>query len=293
MLTIFMIDFTGLDWWTHERLVNYNQPNPAEADISNWLIQNPQRLNLANVGLQFEEDRVTENDLEDKSQDLDLWSGSISSSFVYDGSRVDVQTWSHPGDSIVAIEVKSDLLRSAKLGVFYDFPYSDVNKFDAPYVGVWNDTTHHKASVQSKTHTATFQHVLDDTANYLKTQWLSKGKISGPLRGTNKYVLRTTGSSTVRIVASFSNTDNSADKLPSFEEVTGESRSWWASYWNSGAFIDLSATKNATATELQRRIILSQYLMAVNEASDNPPQGMCSCVQPNREIFMSVHCLGS
>lgn len=269
-----------MDWWTHGRLVNYNQNNPAEADISNWLVQNPQRLNLANMGIHFGDGSVTESQLEDKSQDLDLWSGSISSSFAYEGSRVDVKTWSHPGDSIVAIEVKSDLLRTGKLGVFYEFPYSDLAKFDAPYVGVWNDTTHHNTSIQSESHRATFEHVLDSTVNYLSTKWSACGKVTGPLAGTNKYVLKTTGSRTLQIVSAFSNEDNSGVKLPSFESVASESTAWWNDYWTSGAFIDLSATDNANATELQRRIILSQYLMAVNDASDNPPQGKYSLIRP-------------
>lgn len=44
------------------------------------------------------------------------------------------------------------------------------------------------------------------------------------------------------------------------------------SYWESGAFVDLTATDNENATELQRRIILSQYLLAVNEAGRDSPQ---------------------
>lgn len=49
-------DFTGLDWWTHGQLVNYDQPNPAEGEISQWLIANPQRVNPGRVGFVFSED---------------------------------------------------------------------------------------------------------------------------------------------------------------------------------------------------------------------------------------------
>lgn len=47
------------------------------------------------------------------------------------------------------------------------------------------------------------------------------------------------------------------------------------SYWETGAFVDVTSTEGpakANATELQRRIILSQYLLAVNEAGKDPPQ---------------------
>ena len=40
----------------------------------------------------------------------------------------------------------------------------------------------------------------------------------------------------------------------------------------TGAFVDLMGAGNATADEIQRRVILSQYLLAVNEAGHNPPQ---------------------
>lgn len=266
-------DFTGLDWWTHGRLVNYNQPNPAQPLISNWLIQNPQRISLANIGLHFSDGSVTESELTENDQVLDLWSGRITSSFVYNGSLVEIQTWSDPRDSIIAIEIESNLLASGDLGLSYDFPYSNVLKFDAPFVGVWNDTTHHAASVERDHRRATFKHVLDSATTYVSTAWNSEGKISGPLaESTTKYVLQTSKSNRVKMVIAFSNTDNSDTKLPTFDQVASRSKAWWANYWSSGAFIDLSATKNANATELQRRIILSQYLMAVNGASDYPPQ---------------------
>lgn len=228
---------------------------------------------MANIGLHFGDAEISEDDLRNTSQVLDLWSGSISSSFSYEKTLVEVQTWSDPTESIVGIEIKSDLLRTGELGVFYDFPYADLNKFDAPFVGVWNDTTHHTTAVDHERYRATFEHILDDSTNYLSTEWTARGKISGPLRGTHKYILSPVGSGTLRIVSSFSNSEGSNTRLPSFPSVASKSRRWWEDYWTSGAFIDLSASNNATATELQRRIILSQYLMAVNEASDYPPQG--------------------
>jgi hypothetical protein len=268
------LDFTGLDWWTHGRLVNYEQPNPAEPLISNWLVQNPQRLSLANVGFIFGDINITENQLENKGQDLDLWSGGIASTFTYRGSRVDTQTWSDPEHSVVAIQVESDLLEKGDISFSFDFPYSDLLKFDAPYVGVWNDTAHHKTVVETERHQATFKHMFDSVTNYLSIAWDVSGKITGPLAGsTTKYVLQPSHSKTVHIVAAFSGSDNSDLTLPSFEEVRSRSKQWWQKYWSTGAFIDLSATGNADATELQRRIILSQYLMAVNGASDSPPQG--------------------
>lgn len=260
-----------MDWWTHDRLVNYNQPNPSEPDISNWLIQNPQRLNLGNIGFYFGEDKVVEADLEKKSQVLDLWAGKISSSFVYKGSLVEVETSADSSSDTVGISIKSDLLQDGSLGVFFDFPYSDRNKFDAPFVGVWNETDSHSTTLDQQSDTrATIKHTLDDNSYFLAAEWNSKGKVAGPAEGTHRYALTVGETDHLELTVAFS--PSNADKQRTLEEVTTASQSWWKSFWKSGAFVDLTSVESANATELQRRIILSQYLLAVNSASSNPPQ---------------------
>jgi hypothetical protein len=46
----------------------------------------------------------------------------------------------------------------------------------------------------------------------------------------------------------------------------------WAEFWNSGGAIDFTGSKDPRASELERRIVLSQYLMAIQCAADFPPQ---------------------
>lgn len=41
----------------------------------------------------------------------------------------------------------------------------------------------------------------------------------------------------------------------------------WKDYWEEGGFIDLTSSSNPNATELQRRIIQSQYHVRVNSAA--------------------------
>jgi hypothetical protein len=42
--------------------------------------------------------------------------------------------------------------------------------------------------------------------------------------------------------------------------------------WQSGGAVDLSGSSNPRAVELERRIVLSQYLTAINGAGRTPPQ---------------------
>ena len=60
--------------------------------------------------------------------------------------------------------------------------------------------------------------------------------------------------------------------LPNPEETFAACRRAWPQFWQSGAAIDLSESRDSRWTELERRVVLSQYLMRVNEAGQFPPQ---------------------
>ena len=56
-------------------------------------------------------------------------------------------------------------------------------------------------------------------------------------------------------------------------EITASSTEAWEGYWSNSGFVDVvTGSTDERADELQRRIILSRYLMRVNEAGDYPPQ---------------------
>lgn len=253
-------------------MVNYNQPNPAESEISNWLIQNPQRVNLATIGFSFGDDDMTEEKLEDKSQTLDLWTGQISSAFAYNGAPVKVETWADSSSDTIGIAIKSELLSADSLGIFFDFPLPTRNKFDAPFVGVFNATDQHITSLEAGENSATIRHDIDATSYYVTVAWDANAEISGPFDGTHRYMLKPLqGVKKIKLSVTFSPAPST--DAPSFAEISTASTSWWESFWRSGAFIDLTGANSPNATELQRRTILSQYLTAVNSASSYPPQG--------------------
>ena len=171
----------------------------------------------------------------------------------------------------MAIRITSRLVREGSLGVFFDFPYPDLNKFDAPYVGVWNATNRHSTSLQQPSkNQAAIRHTVDDTTYFATAKWNGDGNVTGPANGTHRYFLNTVGEDNLELVVSFSPTEKPLNRT--FRDINVASRNWWESYWLSGAFIDLTENGSDYAIELQRRIIQSSYLQAVNSASDNPPQ---------------------
>jgi hypothetical protein len=61
--------------------------------------------------------------------------------------------------------------------------------------------------------------------------------------------------------------------VPSVDVVIGHSKSAWAEFWESGAFVDIAGkTSDPQAFELERRTIQSLYLMRSQEAGSVPPQ---------------------
>ncbi len=55
-------------------------------------------------------------------------------------------------------------------------------------------------------------------------------------------------------------------------EIMEASRRGWKDFWEKGGIIRLNQSRDKRAWELERRIILSQYLMAVNSSGSTPPQ---------------------
>lgn len=265
-------DFTGQDWWTHGRLVNYNQPNPAEKDISQWLIANPHRINLGRIGLWFGDKNINEDNLIKRTQVLDLWEGIISSSFWWNGSKVHVKTIACPDTDTVAIKIESTLLESGDLGVFFDFPYaSGKNKFDAPFVGLFNVTANHTTTLRSSERSATITHTLDATIYNTQIEWDGDAQIRRISNATHRYVLSSgRGCKDLTFTAAFA--PKAAKNRESFASIQKSAVDWWRKFWTTGAFVSLPTASNSSAKELQRRIILSQYLLAVNGAGKDPAQ---------------------
>ncbi|MDQ0826776.1 hypothetical protein QFZ60_002949 [Arthrobacter sp. B2I5] len=56
------------------------------------------------------------------------------------------------------------------------------------------------------------------------------------------------------------------------DSVASASAAYWPEFWSSGGAIELDATDDPRARELERRIVLSQYLTTVNCSGSLPPQ---------------------
>ncbi|CAI4212547.1 unnamed protein product [Parascedosporium putredinis] len=225
-------DFRGVEWDTHGRPVAYNQPNEEQPELSNWLRENPHRLNLDHCRSQLRHHRRHH---------------------------------------------RLDLLASGDLFLFLDFPYPTKDKFNAPFVGVYNQTDLHSTDlVESSDSAAEVRHTLDEAEYSVFLRWEGNATVSAPEDGSHRYFLRTEGGgsgSVLKLTVTFAERDVFAESVPpSVINIAEEAEIWWGNFWQGGAFVDLTATDAEDAWELQKRVVLSQYLIAVNSASDLPPQ---------------------
>lgn len=254
---------------THGRPVGYATSGKGQEEIYKWLRENPHRLNLGRLSLRLDKRAVARGDIKNIRQELDIWSGCITSRYEIDGQPVKVLTCCDPVRDAVAVRIESPLLATDRLSVELAFPYGN-----GDFIGSganWKKPDAHRTTFKSfNPQRADFQRTLDADAYAASLSWTGAGELKETAPHT--FILSAPKSSAVlEFVCAFTAKPNPAP-MPTFAAVQEDSVAHWAKFWNSGGAIDLSASKDPRWKELERRIVLSQYLLAVNEAGSLPPQ---------------------
>ena len=254
-------------------------------DLENWLEANPNRINLGRVGLLFRDEQgnvmnVTEDALDTgrTRQELDLWTGTITSTFHWEGAEIRVRTTVAESSDAVGIVITSPLLQRGRLGLFLDFPWHDGSAgFEAPFVGAWNAMDKHTTALDMSSSRgsnvdATITHKMVNTTVLTFIGGGDNFTISRLSPDAHQYAIVPEGSGkSFRLSVAYS--PRPILVLPSATEIENQSREVWQDYWSENGFVDVATgSTDLRADELQRRIILSQYLLRVNEAGDTPPQ---------------------
>lgn len=210
------------------------------------------------------------DDISKVNQKLDLWQGILSSAYEIDGQPVSVETVSSPDESTVAFSIKSILLKEGKLKAAFRFPYAyDLSVKNKPPFD-WNKPNHHKTTTVSKGSShVLLKRIIDTTEYYVSISWQGKAKFEED--GPHHFSLHSAGSDHLQIVCRFSSVPVKK-LLPFFAEVRKSSALSWKDYWTQGGAVDFSGSRDPRAHELERRTVLSQYLVKVNYAGSFPPQ---------------------
>jgi hypothetical protein len=120
-------DYKGVKRVTYGREVYYDLPDPQLKQATQWLISNPNRVNLGRIGLRYKGITLNASEIIDPKQQLKLWDGTITSTFQINGTNVKVITQGDFDSDVVALSIESDLVKSGDLQVELDFPYPPVH----------------------------------------------------------------------------------------------------------------------------------------------------------------------
>ncbi len=269
-------DFKGRIMKTHGRDVRYCMPDPSQPGLSEWLAGNPQRFNLGRIGLilrKHDGSVAGTEDLKNTRQETDMWQGIIYSSFVFEGKTVKVMTACHPSSDAVGISISSDLIRTGQIMVFFDFPYAD-SRSQTEYVGDYANQNAHTSIVENEDkNSLVIARKMDDAEYFSDINWDGDAKLlhGDTIISKHRFYIAPSPGGELKFTCSFRKKGTAAEKLNT-DGVFASSREGWKKFWLSGAAIDLSRSKDPRWMELERRIVLSQYLMKVNEAGSFPAQ---------------------
>ena len=273
--------FTQFD--SHGHKVGYpDVPRNQRTPEINWLRGNPHRLHLGRIGLVLTKEdgsAARSGDLVAIEQTLDLWEGMLRSRFELEGQGVEVHTVCHPELDLLAVRVVSPLLHQGRLGIQLHFPYGT----GATVTGDWNKPEAHTTDLsRPRPCTAVFTRHLDNDRYYAAASWSPNAVLTEAAK--HEYLLQPSSSGsptsaqpdsktsdTLEFVCCFSPAPPSPE-LPAFDQTRAAARERWQRFWSTGGAIDLSASQDPRWRELERRIVLSQYLTAIQCAGSLPPQ---------------------
>ena len=295
------------DWDGGEPYSVENKDDARSKAAASYLRANPHRLHLGCVGLGIHEPEQ----VKDINQTLDLWTGIITSRFSYKGKRYTVETACHPDRDLIAVRVRvklpddsdspksSDRFESQEKqespasleasgyqqaadnteSIILQFPYPSGQHSDDACV--WDDRDnqnwerHWTRTVHADDHGVLLRRDIDSTSYFVALNWQGEpveifNDGAFPLDNLMQEFgfAGTEFSFTCEFLPSLS----SPLASHSFADVAAASAAHWQQYWQQGGIIDFSHCRDPRARELERRAVLSQYLLAVNCAGDTPPQ---------------------
>ena len=255
---------------THGRSVGYHTRANGQTDLFNWLRENPHRLHLGQIGLRLlttNESEALPVDISDVEQTLDLWSGSITSKFRMQSIPVIVRTSVHPDSDLLAVIIESALIEQGRLSLRLAFPYGSSEMQGAD----WSQPDRHQTTfVHGAGNHVEFRRALDADRYNVAIDFAGRAGLGA--EGTHTFLLTPEReSSRMEFVVAFRR-QTTTELLPSASQTFAASATHWKRFWSEGAAVELAESKDKRAPELERRVVLSQYLTAIQCAGSLPPQ---------------------
>ncbi|MBR1448664.1 MAG: glycoside hydrolase family 88 protein [Prevotella sp.] len=253
---------------------------PRQVAATEYFRVNPHRLNLGIIGLDMKDangQQIALQDLKGIRQELKLYDGIIESTFQADGQQVDVTTAALQNKDGVLYRIKSPLLKDGRATILVRMPYPTGKHADAA-TDLNKPSLHQSRIILNDMQSAIIEHTIDSTRYYLKLNWM--GHASFERKGEHDFVI-TTSDDVLALKAEYSQskpykTDANQNYIPEpalvFDQELRSVLKAWNRWWQEGAIVDFAECTDPRAKELERRVVLSQYLTQINCANAQPPQ---------------------
>lgn len=277
----FTIKDVLVDYDTHGRMAPYaDGPIDDEAGegrtaraiaATAWLRANPHRLDLARLGFDLRKaggQPAQPADLSGSRQSLDLWTGILESRFTFEDQPVRVVTVCHPDRDVLAVRIESPLLADGRARARLAFPYAAGEWMRA---ADWTRPERHTTRMVKRGARLDFERVMNDT-RYRVSVRHSPG-FQATLTAPHEFLWKPDAGAgdALELIVEFS-PDARGRALPDFKSTRAASARHWRNFWQSGGAVDLSGSADPRWFELERRVVLSQFLTALHSAGPMPPQ---------------------
>jgi hypothetical protein len=255
---------------TYGRKVTYNIDTKTPG--AKYFRANPHQSNLAQLGLALlrsDGAPAWADDLKNAKQTLNLWEGVLKSEFQMDGKNVAVETFCHPELDMIVVSVKSGLLKSGRVQLSLEFPYATADW--GPRLSDWKQPERHTTHIlRNDTSGAILHRRMDDLDYYCKLYYSANTQLKEVAK--HDYRISASGESDSLQFCMLLSQENSDPVEVDFHSLREQCSKNWKRFWSTNGAIDLSASKDRRWKELERRIVLSQYLTAIQSVQRYPPQ---------------------
>ncbi|MDR3276346.1 MAG: hypothetical protein LBT11_03900 [Treponema sp.] len=243
------------------RMVGYPTDETGQEELFKGLRQNAHKFHLGKIAFDLAGAAATA--FEPLSQRLDLWQGILFSEFSALGERVKVETFVHPELDMLCIRVESPLIAPGRLRLRLSFPYGSHKKNGADF----GSPERHSTRMSSRDARSLSLEREMDASRYRLTLEGFDG--TAAMDGPHEFLI--SGRRRVLELCIRFEKAPSPGFTAGFTGAREACTAFWARYWEAGGALDLSASEDRRAGELERRIVLSQYLTAIQSRSPIPP----------------------
>ncbi|WP_163716226.1 hypothetical protein [Mangrovibacterium lignilyticum] len=260
-------------WDVEERQVPYRhqlKDNPRANAACNYFRENPHRLHLGMIGLKLTKTDGTPavlSDIKNADHELDMWTGKISSSFEFEGEPVKVEVYCHQDQDQISAHIESPLIAKGQLAVQWKFSAGVAENTHAGYD--FNSPEKHQSILkENEENQAKIHRQLDEDSYEVAMNWTGDASLAEAEAHT--FVLQPKTGESLEFSCLFEPREGE-QTIADFGTTKQNNETKWPAFWQSGGAVDFSACTDPRAKELERRTVLSQYLIQIQSSGTLPP----------------------